>query len=457
MIIREEAKKNDCNVVLFRFKNPSMSPDHNGIDEDSSENKNDVSIISKLDDSFFNNHISGETRVLLGAELSEMCNSPNSLSYRLVVKDKTFLSSNDLPLRPRRLLHLTGSTSSEFYESVANLYCCTSVKALTKKDRFTHVVAHVHRDGTISISRDDPSETSQFKDAPRSPFPEAISKIAEMKFDAVVPHMFDYTGLTAFRSLFELLNIPLIGCSGSALALSTNKMRTVAVAAKAGVPVAESEVVLKGETISLEPPVVIKPTEEDNSLGISLVRTKEELSSALNSAFKFGDEVLVERFIPLGREMRVGVIENANGEFQILPALEYFLPEDKPIRTPENKFNFNASGSMSAFAKVAREVPQLDDTLKNRLESAVKIAHRALGCRDYSLYDFRVDPQGNPFMLESCLYCSFSPTSAISLMWEAMGTPYQILLERCVEWAIARRVITSSHSSPQGNGMKAMH
>ena len=47
--------------------------------------------------------------------------------------------------------------------------------------------------------------------------------------------------------------------------------------------------------------------------------------------------------------------------------------------------------------------------------------HRALGCRDYSLFDFRIDPEGQPWFLEAGLYCSYAPSSVIAVMAAAIG------------------------------------
>ena len=51
-----------------------------------------------------------------------------------------------------------------------------------------------------------------------------------------------------------------------------------------------------------------------------------------------------------------------------------------------------------------------------KLGDAAIRAHKALGARDYSIYDMRVDPQGDVFFLESSLFCSFAPSSVIMLM-----------------------------------------
>jgi D-alanine-D-alanine ligase len=57
-----------------------------------------------------------------------------------------------------------------------------------------------------------------------------------------------------------------------------------------------------------------------------------------------------------------------------------------------------------------------------------KKCHQALGCRHYSLFDFRIDPKGQPWFLEAGLYCSFAPKSVIPCMAKAAGIPLNELL-----------------------------
>merc|ERR1712087_694799 len=52
----------------------------------------------------------------------------------------------------------------------------------------------------------------------------------------------------------------------------------------------------------------------------------------------------------------------------------------------------------------------------SRIDEMVKVAHRALKCRHYSLFDIRVDADEQPFIIEACLFCSFSPLSVIPSM-----------------------------------------
>merc|ERR1712241_875162 len=83
----------------------------------------------------------------------------------------------------------------------------------------------------------------------------------------------------------------------------------------------------------VEFPCIVKPCNEDNSLGLSLVKKEEDLAKAIEFAFKYSKRILVDEYIA-GREIRVAVIEEEDGSLTALPKLEYFVEE---IRRPENK------------------------------------------------------------------------------------------------------------------------
>ena len=100
--------------------------------------------------------------------------------------------------------------------------------------------------------------------------------------------------------------MPFVGCDSASMALSTNKSRAKAVMAAAGTPVPRGELLRAGERPSLAFPIIVKPCSEDNSMGVSLCRTDADVDAALAGALAFDDEVLVEEFIPLGRELRGG-------------------------------------------------------------------------------------------------------------------------------------------------------
>jgi D-alanine-D-alanine ligase len=78
------------------------------------------------------------------------------------------------------------------------------------------------------------------------------------------------------------------------------------------------------------------------------------------------------------------------------------------------------------------------DPLTGRVQAAARQCHLALGCRDYSLFDFRIDPAGQPWFLEARLYCSFAEKSVISTMARAAGISLPELLRIAVAGATAR-------------------
>merc|ERR1712232_324626 len=97
----------------------------------------------------------------------------------------------------------------------------------------------------------------------------------------------------------------------------------------------------------------------------------------------------------------------------------------------------------------------IDPVLRGKLEQIALTSHRALGCRDYSLYDVRVDPDGEPYFLEACLYCSFAPKSVIVLMAAARGLDQSRVFETLAERAIARQQREQQIGAMQLLGMKA--
>ncbi len=206
---------------------------------------------------------------------------------------------------------------------------------------------------------------------------------------------------------------------------SSHQARAKAVVAAAGVHVPRGEVLRAGETPSLTLPVVVKPVDSDNSLGVTLVREQCEQSAALSRALEHADEVLVETFIPLGREVRAGCIER-NGEIVCLPFEEYAVDADNaPIRTYDDKIGWGPEGALHLMAKQQSRawIVDPDDPITAAVRDATRQCHAALGARHYSLFDFRIDPSGAPWFLEASPYCSFARASVIPTMAAAAGIP----------------------------------
>ena len=269
----------------------------------------------------------------------------------------------------------------------------------------------------------------------------------------------------------DLLGVPLVGGSPENMALITDKQQTKAVCAAAGVPVPEGELLRSVEQTPTVPyPFVLKPCCEDNSMGITKVEDASELPAAMAEAFKFDSAVVCERFIALGREIRLAVVEDDAGEPTIvLPATEYLLTPEHPMRTSNDKITVTDKGLPDAdkfFATNRADAPDyrrsitpapIDDVLAAKLADAAKKAHKALRCRDYSIFDFRIDPVGDVFMLECQPVCSFAIQSAMIVMATKTDTPelqHPTLYHTMLRRAAARK--PKPYDSEQVLGMKAM-
>jgi D-alanine-D-alanine ligase len=338
------------------------------------------------------------------------------------------------------VLHLCGSRATEYYEGVSTYYASQCFESVITQDTYDHMIAMVHRDGSWSFPSDFSDEAKN--SAKHMNIAEACQKILDSNVAVVNPIMFCLPGMTTYRTLFDALEVPLIGNDGPVMALSTNKAQSRAVVAAAGVRVPEAELLREGDRPKMVPPFVLKPCNEDNSMGITLFTgdAGQCLDEALKTAFSFDTEILCERFIPLGRELRCAVLEQDDGTLELLPCIEYFLTKEHPIRASNDKLVTDSRGVPTTLTTGNRQCPaDVDSVLLSKLKNLCVQSHRALGCRDYSLYDVRIDPDGEPYFLEACLYCSFAPKSVIVAMSAAKGVGQQQVFEMLVNRAMQRK------------------
>lgn len=314
-----------------------------------------------------------------------------------------------------RVLHLAGSTVSEFYYNLSMIYAQKVVQPASVKSYY----AVIDPKGLwqLGSSLENLSEKMSLQDM--------IRQLPDI--DVVVPHVFCFPGMTSLRGFFEdILGLPVVGSPAHCTALASNKSQTRSVVATMGVPVAKAQQVRPGDSISLKPPFIVKPNSEDNSLGLTLVRNQDQISDALQKGFEYDQTLLVEDYIP-GRELRVGVIERGQ-ELYVPSMIEYIFPKDHTIRTIHDKYDLRPDGTPGKQPEKPVAKPQcpaqVTPELFATIADAARKAHIALGCRDYSLFDFRVHEQtSQPYLLEAGLFWSFGEISMISRMLLADGEP----------------------------------
>ena len=339
-----------------------------------------------------------------------------------------------------RVLHLVGSPTSEFFADLSRLYARGALAAIGTDD---HTIAHVSPDGRWRFPRDLSAEALHA--APPVDLAGAIGHLTDLAPDVMLPQLFCPPGMTSYRALFDVLGVPYVGNTPEVMAAAMVKPRANALVAAAGVDVPESEVLAPGERPTLTPPVVVKPADADNSVGTTLVRVEGQYDEALAAAFEHSAQALVQTFVPAGREVRCAVLErgaalDGTPGLVVLPLEEYPVGDLAPIRGEADKLARSEQGELGLVAKGegrAWMVPA-DDPVVPAVAAAARACHTALGCRDYGLFDFRIDPDGRPWFLEAGPYCSFAPTSVVVMMAEAAGIGLPTLFDEMVARAVTR-------------------
>jgi D-alanine-D-alanine ligase len=330
------------------------------------------------------------------------------------------------------VLHLVGSPTSAFHDDLSRLYAADCLEQVRDDARDETWIAHVAPDGAWRF----PADLSPAALGAADPLPvgAALARIADLGVDVALPQMFCRAGMTSYRALLDVLGIPYVGNAPDVMALTADKARARAVVAAAGVDVPAGEVVRAGERPTLPPPVVVKPVDADNSHGVTLVRDADAYDAAVEGALQHADAALVETFVPLGREVRCGVVERG-GELVALPLEEYRVAD---VRSAADKIVRHDDGDLRLMAKddASAWIVPADDPVTGPVHELARHAYRALGCRHYGLFDVRVDPDGRPWFLEASLYCSFARQSVLCAMARADGlSPAAILMRMREELA----------------------
>ena len=164
-------------------------------------------------------------------------------------------------------------------------------------------------------------------------FQKSLMKEKQVPFDFLLNVVHGGDGEDGvLASMLDFFSVPFIGPRTDASVLSFNKLYTKLYAQSMGVEVVDYEVLQKGAyKISLSYPVIIKPLRLGSSIGVSIVRDESELAYALDVAYEFDHEVLVEPFIEGVKEYNVAGTKA--GEFILSmveePHKEEFLDFDK--------------------------------------------------------------------------------------------------------------------------------
>ena len=247
------------------------------------------------------------------------------------------------------------------------------------------------------------------------------------------------------QAVLEGMGIPYTGSGVLASALAMDKIFAKKIFVSEGIPTPRYQVLHKStvhgpsapinigarprpafaqggqSTVSLSFPVVVKPSSEGSAIGVGIAGNKNELAAILRSAFRYGNEVIVEKYIS-GKELSVGILGN-----KALAVIEL-----KPRRA---FYDFKAKYT-PGFCEHIIPAPLVERDYAKVQELALH-AHRALGCRDYSRVDFRMGSSGI-YVLEVNTIPGMTELSLFPESAKASGIGFEELLARIVMMARSR-------------------
>ena len=224
------------------------------------------------------------------------------------------------------------------------------------------------------------------------------------------------------QGVLETLAIPYTHSGVRASAVAMDKQAAKHVFKAAGLNCPAGVVTHRSQAHQvLEPPYVVKPVSEGSSVGVIIVQAGDNRAPLDREAWPYGDEVLVERYIP-GRELTVGVLgERALGVTEIRPRQGFYNYETK-----------YTEGRADHLVPAPVPTPIFEQAQDIAMQ-----AHRALGCRGVTRCDFRYDDTaGDPgtlYLLELNTQPGLTPLSLVPEQAAHVGMSFADLVKWMVE------------------------
>ena len=242
--------------------------------------------------------------------------------------------------------------------------------------------------------------------------------------DAVFPVLHGKNGEDGtVQGLCELAGVPVVGCTMTGSVLGMDKDRAHRLAKAAGVCVPESVLVRRSDRArslsKLAYPVFVKPVRAGSSFGITKVSSPEEIVPALEKAFAYDDEAVVEQFVP-GFEVGCAVMGNGRlitGEVDEIELADGFFDYAEKYGLVTSKIHVPA---------------RIEKQKAQEIREAAKKIYRALGCRGFARVDLFLTPEGRIVFNEVNTIPGFTAHSRFPGMMRAAG----FSLEQVVDMAV---------------------
>ena len=239
------------------------------------------------------------------------------------------------------------------------------------------------------------------------------------------------------QGFLELAGVPYIGAGVLASAVAMDKVVFKDLMRGHGLPVVdyawfrrsawdgEPDHVLRAVAERIGDRSVVKPARLGSSVGMTLVHALDELSPALDEAFRWDSKVIVEAYVAGARELECGVLGNDD------PVV--FEPGE--VRSSHEFYDYEAK-YVAGLAEVEPRA-DVDPELAAHLKELAVAAYRAVDCAGLARVDFLVPPDG-AYISEMNTLPGFTATSMYPKQAELAGLPFDRLIDRLIELALER-------------------
>ncbi|OHB50397.1 MAG: hypothetical protein A2099_00440 [Planctomycetes bacterium GWF2_39_10] len=205
---------------------------------------------------------------------------------------------------------------------------------------------------------------------------------------------------------------------------------------------------IQQEINNLGLPVVLKPTRNGSSIGISIIKDAKNLQTGLEKAFEFGYELLIEKYIK-GRELTLGILDDkALPIIEIKTSVEFYNYDAKykDNRTEYLIVKTTSGNDKNTVEDFLNNTGYLSPSLYNEAQELALNAHKVLGCRGFSRVDMLLDNIGKFYLLEVNTIPGFTEKSLLPKAAKAAGMSFSSLCKKIAELAFQNSLVTTDAS-----------
>ncbi len=228
----------------------------------------------------------------------------------------------------------------------------------------------------------------------------------------------------AIQGMLEIMGIPYTGSGVLASALSMDKVASKKLFLHAGLQVPEFILIESAEVedMPFNLPVVVKPSHEGSSVGVTIVESQNDLKSAIREAARYGWPVIVERYIK-GKEIQIGILED-----EVLGGVE--------VRPRRKFYDYIAKYTPGTTEYILP--PEIPEEVYEQCKEVGLKAHRAIGCSGATRVDLLLSEDGDIYVLEVNTIPGMTETSLLPKIASLAGYSFDDLIEKIISITVER-------------------